>query len=215
MRDTNELLNEALDAAQQPPPYGPRRKSRAISGGRIAAFVVALLLLPLAGVSAPGKDVRYEPSPFPVVRAMLELANVGPNDVVYDLGSGDGRIVIMAAKEFGARGVGIDIDPELIAEARANARKAGVENKVQFIEGNMFGAALGSATVVTLFLHPDPNLRLRPKLLAELKPGSRIVSYIWDLGDWKPDAERTAENDKIYLWRVPEPAGRSGMRYKD
>jgi SAM-dependent methyltransferase len=207
MRDTNELLNETLDAVRQPP-YGPRRKSRAMSGGRIAAFLIALLLLPLAGVSAPRKDVRYEPSPFPVVRAMLELANVGPNDVVYDLGSGDGRIVIMAAKEFGARGVGIDVDPELIAEARANARKAGVENKVQFIEGNMFDADLRPATVVTLFLHPEPNLRLRPKLLAELKPGSRIVSYIWDLGDWKPDAERTAANDKIYLWRVPEPARR-------
>jgi ribosomal protein L11 methylase PrmA len=145
----------------------------------------------------------------PVVRAMLELANVGPNDVVYDLGSGDGRIVIMAAKEFGARGVGIDIDPALITESRANARKAGVENKVQFIEGNMFDADLRPATVVTLFLHPDPNLRLRPKLLAELKPGSRIVSYIWDLGDWKPDTERTLDNHKIYFWRVPEPVRRA------
>jgi SAM-dependent methyltransferase len=178
-------------------------------GRRKAVFVVALLLLPLVGVPAPRKDVRYEPSPVPVVRAMLELANVGPDDVVYDLGSGDGRIVIMAAKEFGARGVGIDIDPALIAESRANARKAGVENKVRFIEGNMFDADLRPATVVTLFLHPDPNLRLRPKLLAELKPGSRIVSYIWDLGDWKPDAERTVENNKIYFWRVPEPVRRA------
>jgi SAM-dependent methyltransferase len=174
----------------------------------MAVFTVALLLLPLAGVPAPRKDVRYEPSPFPVVHAMLELANVGPNDVVYDLGSGDGRIVIMAAKEFGARGVGVDIDPELIAESRANARKAGVEDKVQFIEGNMFDADLHPATVVTLFLHPEPNLRLRPKLLAELNPGARIVSYFWDLGDWKPDAERAVDKDKIYLWRVPQPPRR-------
>ncbi len=207
MHDTNE----ALDAARQPPSR-PLWKNWTMLGRRKAVFVVALLLLPLVGVPAPRKDVRYEPSPFPVVRAMLELANVGPNDVVYDLGSGDGRIVIMAAKEFGARGVGIDIDPALITESRANARKAGVENKVQFIEGNMFDADLRPATVVTLFLHPDPNLRLRPKLLAELEPGSRIVSYIWDLGDWKPDAERTVDDDKIYFWRVPEPARGSAMR---
>jgi SAM-dependent methyltransferase len=204
MRDTNE----APDAARQLP-YRPLWKNWTMLGRRKAVFVVALLLLPLVGVPAPRKDVRYEPSPVPVVRAMLELANVGPDDVVYDLGSGDGRIVIMAAKEFGARGVGIDIDPALITESRANARKAGVENKVQFIEGNMFDADLRPATVVTLFLHPDPNLRLRPKLLAELKPGSRIVSYIWDLGDWKPDAERTVENNKIYFWRVPEPVRRA------
>lgn len=137
-----------------------------------------LLLLPLLGNSAPEKDVIFEPTPMPIVRAMLALAKASPTDVVYDLGSGDGRIPMTAAKEYGTRGVGVDLDPELIAEARATAKKAGLEDKVQFIEGNMFEADGSGATVVTLFLHPEPNMKLRPKLLAQLKPGSRIVSYI-------------------------------------
>jgi SAM-dependent methyltransferase len=154
--------------------------------------------------AAPNKDVIYEPTPMPAVRAMLELAKVGPNDVVYDLGSGDGRIVITAAKEFGARGVGVDIDPALIAKARDNARQAGVETQVRFIEGNLFDADIGSATVVSLFLYDHVNLKLRPKLLAELKPGTRVVSYIWSMGDWKPIATRRLDNRTIYLWEVPE-----------
>jgi hypothetical protein len=121
---------------------------------------------------------------------MLALATVGPTDVVYDLGSGDGRIPMTAAKEYGAR---------------ANAKQAGLEDKVQCIEGNMFEADGSSATVVTLFLHPEPNVQLRPKLLAQLKPGSRIVSYIWDMGDWTADTAQRLENRRwIYLWRVPE-----------
>lgn len=173
--------------------------------GRTAALLLTLLLLPLVGASAPGKDVRYDPTPYHVVRAMLQLAQVRAGDVVYDLGSGDGRIVITAAKEFGARGVGVDIDPELIAEARANAQNAGVADKVKFIEGNMYEADIRPATVVTLFLHPEPNLKLRPKLLRELRPGTRIVSYIWDMGDWKPEAEIPSQvgDRKVYLWRIP------------
>lgn len=167
-----------------------------------------LLLLPLLGDSAPDRDVIFEPTPMPIVRAMLALAKVGPTDVVYDLGSGDGRIPITAAKEYGACGVGVEIDRALIAEARANAKKAGLEDKVHFIEGNMFEADGSSATVVTLFLHPEPNRKLRPTLLAQLKPGSRIVSYIWDMGDWKSDTAQCLENRRwIYLWRVPEREG--------
>ncbi|HEX7044459.1 MAG TPA: methyltransferase domain-containing protein [Burkholderiales bacterium] len=191
-----------------------RTAERASVAARFAAakalLAVALLCLlaPAAGVD---RDVPYDPSPHPVARAMLELAAVGPNDLVYDLGSGDGRIVIMAAAEFGARGVGVEIDPALVAEARRNARAAGVEKRVHFIEGNLFEADIAPATVVTLFLWPDVNARLRPKLLAELRPGTRIVSHLWDLGDWKPDAVRQVGRRTIYLWHVPPrsepPAG--------
>jgi SAM-dependent methyltransferase len=173
-------------------------------------LALALLLLPWVAVPTPNLDVPYEPTPIHVANTMLMLAKVGPQDVVYDLGSGDGRIVIMAAQQFGARGVGIDIDPARIAEARTNARKAGVEDKVQFIEGDMFQVDLRPATVVTLFLHPGPNLKLRPKLLTELKPGSRIVSYVWDMGDWQPEAELDAGIYKVYLWRIPQSAARAG-----
>ena len=164
-----------------------------------------LLLLPLIGHSAPQRDVIFEPTPLPIVRAMLELATVGPHDVVYDLGSGDGRIPLTAAKEYGACGVGVESDPALIAEARANAKQAGLADNVHFIEGNMFEADCSGATIVTLFLHPEPNRQLRPRLLAQLTPGARIVSYIWDMGDWQADAAQRLENRRwIYLWRVPE-----------
>ncbi len=183
-----------------------------ITWAQRALLAIALLLLPWAAVPTPSLDVPYEPTPIHVAHAMLTLAKVNPGDVVYDLGSGDGRIVIMAAQQFGARGVGIDIDPARIAEARTNAQKAGVEDKVQFIEGDMYQADLRPATVVTLFLHPGPNLKLRPKLLAELKPGSRIVSYVWDMGDWQPEAELDAGVYKIFLWRVPETNSRAPSR---
>lgn len=140
-----------------------------------------------------------------VVRAMLQLAEAGPDDVVYDLGSGDGRIVITAAKEFGARGVGIEIDPILVERAQANARKAGVDDKVEFRLGDMYAADVRPATVVTLFLHPEPNLKLRPKLQADLRPGARVVSYIWDMGDWKAAAARRVNRHQIFLWRISGP----------
>ena len=121
-------------------------------------------------------DVRYEPSTPEIVQAMLRLANVKKGDVVYDLGCGDGRVVITAVKEFGATGVGIDIDPERISEARENARKAGVSGKVKFRNEDLFEADISRATVVTLYLYPWVNLKLRPKLLRDLKPGTRVVS---------------------------------------
>lgn len=153
-------------------------------------------------------DVPYEPSPPVVVRAMLELAGVGPNDVVYDLGSGDGRIVITAARDFGARAVGIDIDPRRVAEATANASEAGVTGKVKFVEGDLFTADFREATVVTLFLWPHINMKLRPQLL-QLNPGTRIVSHMHDLGDWNPDrtlrvrVESENRERTLYLWVVP------------
>jgi SAM-dependent methyltransferase len=167
------------------------------------AWLLSVALLTTAACrTIPGQDVRYEPTPVPVVRAMLELAAVGPQDVVYDLGSGDGRILITAAKEFGARGVGIEIDPALVDRARANARDAGVADTVEFRLGDMYAADVTPATVVTLFLHPEPNLKLRPRLRSGLRPGSRVVSYIWDMGDWTPDEVRRVNRRQIFLWRT-------------
>jgi len=143
---------------------------------------------------------------------MLKLADVKSSDIVYDLGCGDGRIVIGAAKEYGAHGVGIDINPERIAEAKANAKKAGVENLVRFEENDLFDADIHEASVVTLFLLSRVNLKLRPKLLKDLKPGTRIVSNTFDMGDWKPEKEQTLDDTgddiglshKFFLWIVPQ-----------
>jgi lysophospholipase L1-like esterase len=165
----------------------------------------ALVLLLFFAPHARGLDVPFVPTPENVVAKMLELANVGPADVVYDLGSGDGRIVIAAARRHGARGVGIDIDPQRVREARANARKAGVAGRVEFHEGDLFKADIGAASVVTLYLLPSLNLRLRPKLLAELKPGTRIVSYGFDMGDWAPGATLQVGSSTVYYWVVVEP----------
>jgi hypothetical protein len=177
---------------------------------RAKGLLVISLLLTVGCRTVPGQDVRYQPTPMPVVRAMLELAEVGPDDVVFDLGSGDGRIPITAAREFGARGVGIEIVPSLVARSEAAAREAGVENKVEFRLGDMYEADLQTATVVTLFLHPRPNLKLRPKLLAELPPGARVVSYIWDMGDWTPDEVRAVNRRQIFLWRIPSRGSADG-----
>jgi SAM-dependent methyltransferase len=182
----------------------PASRAAAGSGARMALALVACLLVSSGCRTIPGQDVRYQPTPMPVVRTMLELADVGPEDVVYDLGSGDGRIVITAAKEFGARGVGIEIDPALVARAQDNAREAGVEHRVEFRLGDMYAADVRPATVVTLFLHPEPNLKLRPKLRSDLPPGARIVSYVWDMGDWTADEERRVNRRRIFLWRMPD-----------
>lgn len=160
--------------------------------------------------NAPARkpDVWYVPTTHPIVRRMLLLANVQPNDVVYDLGCGDGRIVIAAAQQFGARGVGIDIDPKLIAVARANAKAAGVEHLVRFEVADLFETDLREATVVTLYLLPGMNRRLRPKLLAELAPGARIVAHDFDLGpEWPP--EQTLDFGADILFRYTVPARRT------
>ncbi|HEV3471257.1 MAG TPA: class I SAM-dependent methyltransferase [Pyrinomonadaceae bacterium] len=149
------------------------------------------------------KDVPYVPTPQAVVDEMLKLAEVGKGDVVYDLGCGDGRIVITAAKRYGARGVGIDIDPERIKESEANAVQAGVTDRVKFMVQDLFEADFKEATVVTLYLLPSINLKLRPKLLADLKPGTRVVSHAFDMGDWKPDKTSEADGRPVYLWVVP------------
>ena len=162
-------------------------------------------------------DVPYVPTTDEAAAGMLNLADVKPSDVVYDLGCGDGRLVIAAAKKFGTRGVGIDIDPARIRQANENAKKAGVEKLVRFEEKDLFQADIHDANVVMLFLLNSVNLKLRPKLLQELKPGTRIVSNTFDMGDWKPDKEASvnATDDDasslsrhLSLWIVPERAQR-------
>jgi len=155
-------------------------------------------------------DVAYVPTTNDAVAAMLKLADVTSSDTVFDLGCGDGRIVIAAAKARGARGVGIDIDPVRISESRANAKKAAVEKRVRFEENDVFEADIHEATVVTLFLLPELNIKLLPKLLRDLKPGTRIVSNTFDMGDWPPAKEVTVGDPedhpfshRLYLWIVP------------
>jgi SAM-dependent methyltransferase len=148
-------------------------------------------------------DILYVPTPQRAVDAMLEMADVGPGDVVYDLGSGDGRIPITAAKGFGARGLGVDIDPVMVREATANAARAGVADRVTFREDDIFDTEIAGATVVTLYLLEPLNVRLKPRLLAELKPGTRIVSYEWRMGDWSPQRSVMVDGHPVYLWTVP------------
>ena len=155
-------------------------------------------------------DVIYVPTPPAVVERMLDLARVGPGDVVYDLGCGDGRIVVAAARR-GARAIGVDIDPERVAEARANVRSAGVQDRARIVEGDLFEMDLRDASVVTLYLLPELNLRLRPKLL-QLKPGTRIVSHAFDMADWKPERVEQVGRSSVYLWTVPEHRARSQAR---
>lgn len=150
------------------------------------------------------QDVVYVPTKQAVVEAMLELANVQSSDIVYDLGCGDGRIVITAAKKHGATGKGIDIDPERIEEANRNASEAQVTDKVEFELANLFEFDFSEASVVTLYLLNSLNLKLRPVLLEQLKPGSRIVSHSFHMGDWEPDQKITVEGATVYLWTVPE-----------
>jgi SAM-dependent methyltransferase len=170
---------------------------------RILWSVIVIVIVLGLCVTGQGQkrepDVEFVATPEAAVREMLRLAKVTKDDVVYDLGCGDGRIVIMAAKEFGARGVGVDIDPYRITESNENALRAGVSNRVKFLEQDLFEADLREATVVTLFLLSELNLRLRPKLLRELKPGTRIVSHDFDMGDWKPDGVRFVLNVPVYF----------------
>ena len=157
------------------------------------------------GVKTPVPDAPYLMTPDEVVDEMLKIAHVGSSDVVYDLGCGDGRIVIAAAEKFGARGVGIDIDEDRIFESRRNAEFAEVQDRVQFIQQDLFKADLSGATVITLYLLPEVNMRLRPKLLG-LRPGTRIVSHAYDMGDWKPERTEHFSGRWIYYWTVPTKA---------
>ena len=173
--------------------------------------LAALLGLGPALAQQPASNDEAAATTGSGVGAMLDLAKIGKDDVVYDLGCGDGRIVIAAAKRDAKKAVGVDIDPERIQEARANAKAAGVEDRVRFVEGDLFETPLDEATVVTLYLLPDLNLRLRPKLLA-LKPGTRVVSHAFDMGDWKPAQQKTVDGKDVYLWTVPPHAAPAAMK---
>jgi len=149
-------------------------------------------------------DVPFVESPQPVVDSMLALAGVAEDDVVYDLGSGDGRIPITAARQYGARGVGIEIKPDLVKEARANADKAGVADRVTFRQGDLFEADIGEASVVTLYLLPSVNMKLRPQLFRQLAPGTRVVSHDFDMNEWEPDSTIEVDGSRLFLWTIPE-----------
>jgi|SRR5215210_2896110 len=167
------------------------------------AFVVDSAIAQTGATKKP--DVVFVPTPQAVVDSMLELAQVKPTDVVYDLGSGDGRIVITAAKRYGARGVGIEIDPVLVRKATANAAAAGVSNRVRFVSQDLFAADLRPATVVTLYLLQSLNERLRPKLVRELKPGARVVSHVFNMGpEWPAEKTIMVEQSRIYAWSIPK-----------
>ena len=172
---------------------------------RTFCFGVALAL---AGAAFPQEysspEVPFVPTPEEVVDGMLKLGSVHKGDVLYDLGCGDGRIVIAAAKKYGIHAVGVDIDPQRIREAEENARKAGVTNRVKFIEKSFYDVDISPATIVTLYLLPSVNMKLRPKLWKELKPGTRIVSHSFDMGDWKPDKETDVNGRRLYFWVITQ-----------
>ena len=160
--------------------------------------------LPTATDTAMQAEVPFVRTPKAVVVRMLELANVGPDDVLYDLGSGDGRIPITAARRFGARGVGIEIRADLVQKARTRAEMAGVTDQVEFRQGDLFKADFSEATVVTLYLLPDVNTRLRPTLFEQLDPGTRVVSHGFDMDAWAPDTTVTVDETRVYRWTIPE-----------
>jgi predicted RNA methylase len=176
-------------------------RSRALGLSVVFALIVAASGAAQQAPSRP-PDVVFVPTPSAVVDAMLKLAKVTSNDLVYDLGSGDGRIVIAAAKSYGARGVGIDIDPERTREATANALASGVADKATFRTEDVLTADISPATVVMLYLSPSFNSRLAPKLMKDLKPGTRIVSHAFDLGSWKPQQRVVVSDRPIFLWTV-------------
>ena len=172
----------------------------------LASVLTALPMGAAAQEAAPTRrpDVIYVPTPEEVVEAMLQVAKVTKADVVYDLGTGDGRIPVTAAKKYGARGVGIDIDPQRIKDANENVQRSGVGDKVRIIQADLFEANISEATVVTLYLLPSLNQKLMPKLMKDLKPGTRIVSHAFDMGEWKPEQELDVNGRKVYFWTIPK-----------
>ena len=171
-------------------------------------LVVAGLWISACAQPLPKKpDVEYVPTPYHVVAEMLQLVEVKPTDVVYDLGCGDGRVVITAAEHYGARGVGIDIDPDRITESRANARQVGVVDRVKFLQQDLFETDIREASIVALYLLPQLNRQLRPKLLSDLRPGTRIVSHDFDMGDWHPDkviyVPGSTYEHTVFYWVIP------------
>ena len=174
-----------------------------------AAAILALGACQQAANESAGADANATAdhplvsSEYDVVRAMLDLAGVNENDLVVDLGSGDGRIPIMAAREKGARGLGIEIDRDRIRQSQQNAEAAGVADRVRFRQEDLFVTPLNDVTVLTLYLLPEINLQLRPKILTQMRPGARVVSNTWDMGDWRPDGQRDIGQANIYLWIVP------------
>lgn len=166
--------------------------------------LAAVLLFALVACVETDQDIHYIPTPEPVVDEMLRLAELEEGDLLFDLGSGDGRIPIAAARDYGVRAIGIEIDAGLIERARENARDAGVDHLVEFRQEDLFAADVSDADVVALYLGDMLNLRLRPKLLEELEPGSRVVSHAFGMSDWLPDVEKTVANRKVYKWTVPE-----------
>ena len=180
--------------------------SHSLSRPLAASLLVAWCALSGAQAQEPDKpklDVIYVPTPQEVVDRMLDMAQVKADDFVMDLGCGDGRNVITAAKMYGTRGFGVDIDPARIKEANENAEKAGVKDKVEFRVQNLFDTKIGDASVLTMYLLSTINLKLRPRILDEMKPGSRIVSHAFDMGDWKPDQRDQVGYRNVYFWVVP------------
>ena len=206
---SHAMPDSAHVAAMFPDPASARAGgSIATRARRIAAAALtslAALLPATAGAQAPAAalDVPYVPTPQHVVERMLEIAAVRPGEQVFDLGCGDGRMVVSAAEKFGARGFGVDLNPQRIEEANANAQRAGVADKVEFRVGDLFETDISQADVLAMYLLSEVNLRLRPKILETMKPGARVVSHAFNMGDWRPDRQETLDGRNIYLWVVP------------
>ena len=177
-----------------------RRFIASLGALSVSGFVGAAEQAPLRG-----PDVIFVPTPNDVVSAMLRMAAVTKKDTVYDLGCGDGRIVIAAAQKYGARGVGVDIDPQRVAEATENVKKARVTELVKIVRGDLFETDISEATVVTLYLLTELNRKVRPKLLRELRPGTRVVSHAFSMGgEWEPERQESVQGTTVYLWRIPQ-----------
>ena len=199
-------MNSAREAADTCGLRRNRMRRRTVLLSCAVTHVIAVSLVAESIAQAPIRppDVMFVPTPQEVVEAMLKMAKVTAYDVVYDLGSGDGRIPITAAKEYGARGVGIDLDPRRIKEANDNAKAAGVSDKVTFLNQDLFTTDISDATVVTLYLLASLNLKLLPKLMRELRPGTRVVSHAFGIGDWKPERTIRVNGQSVYYWTIPE-----------